>query len=56
MNMPDYKAMYHHLFNTITDVIVILKKTQQETEEMYIEAPEPDLRVLGPGENLTDEE
>jgi len=34
--MPDYKAMYYRLFNTYTDVIEMLQKVQQETEEMYI--------------------
>ncbi len=34
--MPNYKKLYHKLFNDITDIIEDLKKTQQEAEEMYI--------------------
>ena len=46
--MPDYGAMYRHLFNTQTDVIKILQKAHQETEEMYMSAPNPDVRLIGP--------
>ena len=44
--MPDYAKMYHRLFNSQTDAITILQKAQQETEEIYAAAPEPDIRVL----------
>ncbi len=46
--MPDYAKMYHRLFNSQTDAITLLQKAQQETEEMYATAPEPDVRVLEP--------
>ncbi len=46
--MPDYAKMYRRLFNSQTDAITILQKAQQETEEMYASAPEPDVRVLEP--------
>lgn len=46
--MPDYAAMYKKLFNSQTAAIRILQEGQQETEEMYISAPEPDIRVLEP--------
>ena len=47
----DYKKMYLHLFNAVTDAIEclplrpeavkdLLVQTQQECEEMYIEADE----------------
>ena len=36
--MNDYEEMYKTLFNKITDVIEELKKVQQQTEEMYINA------------------
>ena len=36
--MNDYEEMYKALFNKITDVIEELKKVQQQTEEMYINA------------------
>lgn len=35
--MPDYKKLYHKLFNDITDVIEDLQKAQQDTEEMYLD-------------------
>lgn len=34
--MPDYRAMYHKLFNAITDAINLLQQVQQDTEEIYI--------------------
>ena len=46
--MPDYAAMYKKLFNSQTDAIALLQKAQQETEEMYMSSPEPDIRVLHP--------
>ncbi len=42
--------MYHRLFNSQTQAIEILQKAQQDTEEIYIEAPEPELRALRPGQ------
>lgn len=36
--MPDYKTMYYHLFNAITDAITILQQSQQKTEDLYLEA------------------
>ena len=44
--MPDYAAMYKRLFNSQTTAIQILQEAQQDTEEMYIEAPEPTITVL----------
>ena len=46
--MPDYAAMYKKLFNSQTDAIALLQKAQQETEEMYMSSPDPDIRVLQP--------
>jgi len=46
--MPDFAAMYRHLFNTQTDVIEILQKAQQEAEEMYMSAPDADIRLIDP--------
>lgn len=34
--MPDYKEMYHELFNAITNSVELLNKAQLATEEMYI--------------------
>jgi hypothetical protein len=46
--MADYKKMYKLLFNGMTDVIDILQSAQQQTEEMYLEANEPDIRFAEP--------
>ena len=40
--MPNYEAMYRKLFNTYTDIIEILQKAQQETEEIYLDSTEDD--------------
>jgi hypothetical protein len=44
--MADYAKMYRKLFNSTTQAIETLQKAQQETEEMFIEAPDPDIRLL----------
>lgn len=44
--MPDYAKMYHKLFNAMTDAIVVLQRAQQEVEEMYLSAKEPEIRLL----------
>ena len=51
--MPNYPAMYSKLFRAQTtaielqkEALEILVKAQQETEEMYIAAPEPEIRIL----------
>lgn len=46
--MADYAKMYHRVFNSATDAITILQKAQQDAEEMYMAAPEPEIRVLEP--------
>ncbi len=40
--MPDYKKLYHKLFNAMTDAITILQQAQLEVEEEYIETSEND--------------
>ena len=45
--MPDYKLMYHTLFNAITDAIEELQKIQLLTEELYINGDEPILHGFG---------
>ncbi len=47
--MPDFAAMYRKLFHSQTQAIEILQKAQQDTEEMYIAASDPDIRVFDPG-------
>jgi len=46
--MSDYAKMYKTLFQSQTRTIEILQEAQKETEEMYISAPEPELRILEP--------
>ena len=57
--MPDYAAMYRRLFQSQTKAIrlqeeatAILIKAQQDTEEMYISAPEPHIVMLGKQEQV----
>jgi hypothetical protein len=46
--MADYAKMYRRLFNSQTQAIEILQKAQQDTEEMYISAPESEIRLINP--------
>lgn len=34
--MPDYKALYFHLFNSVSDTIERLKQAQQEAEALFL--------------------
>ena len=38
--MPDYKAMYLDLFNSITKAVEILCDAQKKAEELYINSSE----------------
>ena len=40
--MPDYKAMYFELFNSITEATRILCEAQKRAEEIYISSCEDD--------------
>lgn len=44
--MADYQKLYYVLFHAITDAISILQKAQQDAEELYIYAEEPELRIV----------
>ena len=51
--MPDYKTMYHATFNAITDAerlvseaSEILKKAQQTTEDLFVEADDTPIELL----------
>ena len=48
MFMSSYAKMYRHVFNAGTDAISLLQKAQQEAEEMYMSASDPDVRLLTP--------
>lgn len=44
--MADYQKLYYVLFHAMTDAIAILQKAQQDAEELYISAEEPEFRVV----------
>lgn len=44
--MADYKEMYIRMFRAATQAIEILEKAQQDCEELYISASEPELTVF----------
>jgi len=57
--MPNYAEMYKTLFRSQTKAIQVLQQAQQTTEEMYISAESPDIRVLDtkkPGDDAPDED
>ncbi len=51
--MTDYKKLYFHLFNSITDAIYILQKAQQEAEGCILESDDtPILTLIENGEQI----
>ena len=46
MNMPDYKEMYLKLFRASEEAVNLLIAAQRECEELYMNAPEPELKVI----------
>ena len=48
MTMADYKKMYLTLFRATEDAANILIAAQRECEEMYLNAPEPELEFVPP--------
>ena len=44
--MPDFEKMYLTMFRASEEAINLLIKAQQECEEMFISAPEPEIKVL----------
>jgi len=44
--MADYAEMYKKLFQSQTKAIQILQKAQQDTEEMFMTAPDNNVTVL----------
>jgi hypothetical protein len=44
--MPDYKEMYLKLFRATEEAVNLLIDAQQACEELYITAPEPELKVV----------
>ena len=46
MDMPDYKEMYLKLFRASEEAVNLLITAQRECEELYVKAPEPELKVI----------
>lgn len=46
MDMPDYKEMYLKLFRASEEAVNVLIAAQRECEELYVSAPEPELKVI----------
>ena len=46
MDMPDYKEMYLKLFRASEEAVNLLIAAQRECEELYVNAPEPELKVI----------
>lgn len=44
--MPDYKEMYLKLFRASEVAVNVLIAAQRECEELYVSAPEPELKVI----------
>ena len=44
--VPNYKEMYFMLFQSATQAITILQEAQRQTEEMYLSAEQPDMKML----------
>lgn len=43
--MPDYKEMYLKLFRASEQAVNLIISAQRECEEMYIQSPEPALKI-----------
>ncbi len=48
--MPDYEKMYHTLFRATESAVNILIAAQRECEDLYINAPETELKFVPPPE------
>lgn len=44
--MPDYKEMYLKLFRASEEAVNVLIAAQRKCEELYVSAPEPELKVI----------
>jgi len=49
--VPDYKEMYIKMFRACEDAINMLIAAQQECEELYVSAPEPQIKAFRPDES-----
>ena len=46
MDMPDYKEMYLKLFRASEEAVNVLIAAQRECEELYVSAPESELKII----------
>lgn len=44
--MANYQEMYRQLFTAQTAAIEILQQAQQQTEELYVDSPDPTVLIL----------
>lgn len=44
--MPNYKELYFRLFRAAEDAVNTLISVQRECEELYLNAPERDMKVI----------
>ena len=44
--MPDYKKMYFHLFNTMTDILTALEENNIDTAKQLIQQAQCDTEEL----------
>jgi len=54
--MPDYKEIYLKLFRASEKAVNLLIAAQQECEEMYLSAAEPELKIVELQERGDDKE
>ena len=47
MKMPNYNELYFKLFRASEDAVRLLIAAQQECEELYLAADEPELKAIG---------
>ena len=52
--MVDYREMYLTLFRRANKAVEVLQKAMLDTEEMYISAEEPEIRLVGELRGLSD--
>ena len=45
--MTDFKKIYLHIFNKVTDAIDLLQAAQRECEELYIQSAAPIITIHG---------
>jgi len=44
--LADFRKMYLHLFNRVTDAVSLLQEAQREGEDTYTESKDPNIVIL----------